>query len=96
MQSVNMRCRCKRLINGTVCMEFRVSFTSVKYKNGILSLIETSPKFIHDFCPSRIQFHKTGLLNVIKFSRLQYGIVNQRVHCSHTTGSTKRHVTMYD
>ena len=35
--------------------------------SDIFSLFETSQKFIHAFYLPKIHFHKTGLLNLIKF-----------------------------
>ena len=60
----------RHLFNDTVYMEFPVCFSTAKYENDTFvisfSLCETSNAFIDAFCYSRIHFHQSGPLKLIK------------------------------
>ena len=69
-------------------MKFRVSFTLAKYEKDMLSLCETTNKFIDVFCYSEFHFHQIGSFKLSKTILkslsvckvyLQCGIVIQRV-----------------
>ena len=47
-------------------MEFHVCFTFAKYENDMLLLCETTNVFIDAFCNSKIHFHQSGPLKLIK------------------------------
>ena len=62
---------------------FEYCFTTIRCKNGILSLFETSLKLTHAFYLSKTNIYRTGLYKLITTKDFKVYAV------SHTTRATK-------